>query len=324
MTFKNAFEQSCFDVASQALPGAVTVDHNKRIQIESAIYPEVASFKGPPAKEIDMIVVELAPKVVLLTSCKLLTRRAEPAHVQEWGAVVRTMNAYSRGTTYFGVVVSASGFTDGCEAWATSHNVGLIPPLKGRRLDFSQQTVLRMYRRVLVALSKRAKMRSADLPTPPAFFDFVFRLTSDFEGHQEATDGGRYVLMPQGWHSSFGELSQATRGRKVDDLVVLDGATALRLSDETFVRFGPAGVAFGPDGSLVSGATSVGDCRKNFEMEPCSIELVKSATRGGTITSAADFGAYLEFGIDARFNLGLHATGFHIFSTENPIEDHRL
>jgi hypothetical protein len=40
--------------------------------------------------------------------------------------------------------------------------------------------------------------------------------------------------------------------------------------------------------------------------------------------SAGDFGNYLEVGLDQRFNLGLHEAGFHLFSTESPIEDHRL
>lgn len=85
MTFKNEFERSCFETATRALGGTVTIEHNKRIRIESAIYPEVASFKGPPTKEIDVLVVELvgAPRIVLLVSCKVLNRRAEPAHVQE-------------------------------------------------------------------------------------------------------------------------------------------------------------------------------------------------------------------------------------------------
>jgi hypothetical protein len=46
---------------------------------------------------------------------------------------------------------------------------------------------------------------------------------------------------------------------------------------------------------------------------------------GKKITSAGDFGHYLEVGLDQqRFNLGLHEAGFHLISTESPIEDHRL
>ena len=198
MSFKNELERRCFEIAVRALGGGVTIEHNKTIQIETALFPEVASFKGPPAKEVDVLVAQLLdkPKVVLLVSCKLLSRRAEPAHVQEWGAVVQTMNRYSDGTLYFGLVVSPTGFTSGCEPWATSHNLGIVPPLKGRRLAFDEDTVFRMFERVLVALRARVRLRVDDLTTAPAFFDFVYRLVADFEGHQEAEVDGRYLLLP--------------------------------------------------------------------------------------------------------------------------------
>lgn len=186
MSFKNELERRCFEIAVRALGGGVTIEHNKTIQIETALFPEVASFKGPPAKEVDVLVAQLLdkPKVVLLVSCKSLSRRAEPTHVQEWGAVVQTMNRYSDGTLYFGLVVSPTGFTSGCEPWATLHNLGIVPPLKGRRLAFDEDTVFRMFERTLVALRARVRLRVDDLTTAPAFFDFVYRLVADFEGHQ--------------------------------------------------------------------------------------------------------------------------------------------
>jgi hypothetical protein len=106
MTYKNELERKCFETAERALRGGVRIEHNKTIQIESALFPEVASFKGPPAKEVDVLVADLLnePRVKLLISCKLLSRPAEPAHVQEWCAVVQTMNLYSEGTIYFGLV----------------------------------------------------------------------------------------------------------------------------------------------------------------------------------------------------------------------------
>src|ERR1700683_3785898 len=111
MSFKNELERRCYEIAERALGHGITIEHNKSIRIETALFPEVASFKGPPAKEIDVLVAELLeqPKVVLLVSCKSLSRRAEPAHVQEWGAVVNTMNRYSNGTLYFGLVISPTG-----------------------------------------------------------------------------------------------------------------------------------------------------------------------------------------------------------------------
>jgi hypothetical protein len=110
MSFKNELERRCFEIAERALPGGVTIEHNKTIQIESGLFPEVASFKGPPAKEVDVLIADLLnePRVRLLISCKQLSRSAEPAHVQEWCAVVQTMNRYSDGTLYFGLVISPS------------------------------------------------------------------------------------------------------------------------------------------------------------------------------------------------------------------------
>jgi hypothetical protein len=61
-------------------------------------------------------------------------------------------------------------------------------------------------------------------------------------------------------------------------------------------------------------------CRKNIEMEHCTIDFIKSIAAGKSITSAGDFGNYLEVGLDQRINLGLHQVGFHVISTQNPTE----
>jgi hypothetical protein len=326
MSFKNELERRCFEIAERALGSGVTILHNKAVQIESALFSEVASFKGPPSKEVDVLVAELLdqPKVVLLVSCKLLSRRAEPAHVQEWCAVVQTMNRYSDGTLYFGLVVSPTGFTSGCEAWATSHNVGIVPPLKGRRLAFNEDTVLRMFERVLIALRARVRLQIDDLRTAPAFFDFVYRLVADFEGHQDAVADARYFLVPQEWASSFGEMYSAIAGRTVEDLWAVEGATVMRLSGGVALRFSEVRVDFGPDSGITQGTSVMLQCRKNIDMEPCTLDFLKSIAVGKSITSAGDFGNYVEVGLDERFNLGLHKVGFHLISTQNPIEEHRL
>jgi len=327
MSFKNDLERRCFEIAERALGGGVTIDHNKTLQIETALFPEVASFKGPPAKEVDVLVAELLdnPKVVLLVSCKLLSRRAEPAHVQEWGAVVQTMNRYADGTVYFGLIVSPTGFTSGCEAWATSHNVGIVPPLKGRRLTFDEDTVLRMFERTLIALQARVRLRVDDLRTAPAFFDFVYRLVGDFEGHQEAEVDGRYLLLPHGWAASFGEMYRAIAGRTVQDLWSFEGGTVVRLSGDVVLRFRAAHVEFGRDPHIQPPTPALAPmCRKNIEMEPCTLDFVRSVAVGTSVTSAGDFGNYLEIGLDQAFNLGLQDSGFHLVSTRNPIEDQRL
>ncbi len=326
MSFKNELEHRCFEIAERALGSGVTILHNKAVQIESALFPEVASFKGPPSKEVDVLVAKLLdqPNVELLVSCKLLSRPAEPAHVQEWCAVVQTMNQYSDGTLYFGLVVSPTGFTSGCEGWATSHNLGIVPPLKGRRLAFNEDTVLRMFERVLTALRTRVRLQIDDLRTAPAFFDFVYRLVADFEGHQDAERDTRYLLVPQEWSSSFGEMYSTIAGRTVENLWAIEGATVMRLSGAVALKFSETHVHFGPDSEVGQGTTVAPTCRKNIDMEPCTMDFIKSIALGKPITSAGDFGNYVEVGLDQRFNLGLHKVGFHLISTENPIEEHRL
>jgi hypothetical protein len=327
MKFKNALEQRCYEIACNAIGPFVRIEHNKRLQIESALFPEVASFKGPPAKEIDVLVAELleSPKITLLVSCKEFVKRAEPAHVQEWAAVVRTMNNYSDGTLYFGMVVSSSGFTSGCEAWATSHNLGLIPPLKGKNLAIAPDTVLRMFERSVIALRKRVRLKSRDLAEAPAFFDFIYSLIADFEGHEEVVQDCRYYVFPEHWVSSFGEMYSSLAGRRVKDLAVLtDGVVILQLSDNVSCRFTGTSVEFGS--AIAPGDLPVvaAACSKNIEGDPCTLDFVKGVVRGLPITSAADFGDYLEFGLDQRFSLGMHIGGFHLVSTQSPVSKHRL
>ncbi len=327
MKFKNAFEKRCFEIARAALGPSVTIEHNKRLQIESALFPEVAAFKGPPTKEVDVLVAQLLddPKIALLVSCKDFAKRAEPAHVQEWASVVRTMNAYSGRTLYLGLVVSAKGFSDGCEAWATSHNLALIPPLKGKRLVFSPETVFRMLERSLIGLHARAQLNVSDLATAPAFFDFVYALVADFEGHEEAAQHERYFVMPEGWVSSFGEMYSSLAGHAVEDLAVAeDGAVIMRLLGGISCRFAGSRVEFGTDIASGPKLSATPMCSKNLDGTPCTLEFIKSVAVGTRVMSAADFGDYLEFGLDQRFNLGLRPGGFHIVSTESPVNENRL
>lgn len=262
--------------------------------------------------------------MVLLISCKLFSRRAEPAHVQEWCAVVQAMNRYSGGTLFLGLVVSPAGFTSGCEAWATSHNIGILPPLKGRNLTFKRNSVLRMFERVLIALRSRVRLQIDDLRTAPAFFDFVYRLVADFEGHHDAATEGRYFLLPQHWASSFGEMYSAIAGRTVEDIWVVDGAAVMMLSDGVVLQFSEDRVCFGTNTGIAKETSTTTECYKNIDMAPCTLEFIKDIVVGKSVTSAGDFGNYIEFGIDQRFNLGLHRVGFHLISTENAMETHRL
>ena len=168
-----------------------------------------------------------------------------------------------------------------------------------------------MFERVLVALRARLRLRVDDLRTAPAFFDFVYRFVADFEGHEEATaGGGRYFVMPQGWVSSFGEMYSAIRGRVVEDLRVVEGGTMMVLSRGSALWFNGARVEFGHCSKTDTGSPATARCRKNLDTEPCTLEFTKSIVVGKSITSAADFGDFVEFGLDRRLNLGLHPFGY--------------
>jgi hypothetical protein len=181
-----------------------------------------------------------------------------------------------------------------------------------------------MFERVLIALQARVRLQIDDLRAAPAFFDFVFRFVGDFEGHQDAVTDGRYLLVPQGWASSFGEMYSAIAGRTVENLWAAQTATVLALSGGMSLQFSQGQVQFGHDPGAVQDTLLIPECRKNIEMEPCTLDFVKSFAVGKPITSAGDFGGYLELGLDQRFNLGLHEQGFHLISTQSPIQDHRL
>ena len=99
MTFKNELERRTFEIAQRVCGDVALIEHNKILRIEIANSPEVASFVGPPKKEIDVITAgfDQNPDVKILISCKEYRQsKAEPADVQEWAAVVRTMNQYCR------------------------------------------------------------------------------------------------------------------------------------------------------------------------------------------------------------------------------------
>ena len=98
----------------------------------------------------------------------------------------------------------------------------------------------------------------------------------------------------------------------------------MKLSGGVGLRFSGVRVDFGKDAQIDQGSPTTPQCRQNIDMEPCTLDFIKAIAVGKSISSAGDFGHYVEVSLDQRFNLGLHQVGFQLFSTENPMEEHRL
>ena len=328
MRFRNDLEEAVYE-AAKAVCGKAEVDHNRTIEIEVAETADVASFAGPPKKEVDVIRAEFSASVQILISCKKYSTPAPPADVQEWAAVVTTMNRYSRETRFLGLVVSPSGFGSGCEAWAVSHNLGLIPPLKGKKFKFPQASSIAMCRRVLGALSKRVAFPYGELFAAPGFYDFVFDLTADFEGRERAAaegKGARYSMLETGWLSSFGELISTTRDAEIREVVATDQCIGLELSRGLlFLYFGDR-VAFGNGaGFVIPGREVTPECRKNIDAAPYAFSDLRRLVIGQKLRSAGDFGTYFEFGLSNDVNLGFYPPRmFRVVRTLNPPEKYLL
>jgi|ERR1039457_847632 hypothetical protein len=328
MKFKNEFERSLFDAALRACGDGVSIEHNKIIQIEDASAVEVASFVGPPKKEIDVITAGFKQRsdVKVLISAKDYASKAEPADVQEWGAVVRTMNKYSAGTKYLGIVVSRGGFTSGCEPWAGCENLGLIPPLKGKILKFGADRVIQMLERVLRALEKRLHFPHEDLFTAPQYYDFVYRLTEAFEGREAAAkeQGERYRLLGNGWLSSFPELFQMLDGKRLQKIVVTKTGIYLSFSENLSLRMIGKQLQFGSDDGKMEGMPSAIRCEKNFFGEHCSFKFLNDLVVGECVTSAGDWGDRFELGLTNDLMLAVELDRLQVYRTGNPVDQNLL
>jgi len=326
VTFKNKLEETVFQVAKDVCGQRAELEHNKVLEIETTNKIETAGFSGPPKKEIDIITAGYAPNVKLLISCKQYSgSKAEPSDIQEWSAVVKIMNKYSAGTIFLGLVISASGFTSGCESWATSSNLALIPPLKGKQTSCEVPTSLQMIRRVLNALTKRLTFPHDDLLVAPGFYNFVYNLTKDFEGRDvQKSDDARYVLIETGWLSSFGELVKTLIGKKITCVIGTTECVGLKLTDNFAFRVVENQIQFGTDDNTPPGKNSEPLCMKNLSNEKCSFSFVKNLVEGQSLTSAADFGTHFEFGLANEINLGFYRNMLHVVRTHNPIDQNLL
>jgi len=322
MKFKNRLEEKTYNITNKIFKDSVTIEHNKIIRIEKAIFPEVASFSGPPKKEIDVITAKLRKEphdVSILISCKDFTGyKAEPCHVQEWGSVIETMNKYSSGTLFLGMILCPSGFTNGCEPWATSSNMALIPPLKGKIIKFSEVVVFRMFERCLLAFNKRLSFESDNLFSPPNFYNFCYDLTSDFEGYDEAVDD-RYELSKLGWKSSFGELVSLLIKKRIEDVVCTKDYILLNLEEGLIFRYYGEKIIFGEKDTIVPEENVIPTCKKNLSYQQFSFKELQKLVIGKKLSSAADFGTHFEFGINKEMNLGFYPNGMlHIVLLNNP------
>jgi hypothetical protein len=180
MKFKNDFERCCFDAVREILVDGVELLHNQVLVAGFAPGKGVISFTGPPKKEIDVLVVKLSGALTLLISVKDYQAPAAPLSVQEWASVVRTMNEHASAHTYLGIVVCSGGFTEGCPAWAIDHNIGLIPPHKGKPLTWRSETVIRMLKRTIISVRSLAASSLHRLEENRNFYWEVYKCLGDF------------------------------------------------------------------------------------------------------------------------------------------------
>lgn len=309
MKFKNQFEKSIYEIARDVFGSENTqIDHNKVIQIEDKTAKSAISFAGPPKKEVDVLSVTISNqlKIQLLVSCKDFGKsKAEPAHVQEWCAVVNTMNKHSVDSKYIGIVISSSGFSSGCEGWATSENVGLIPPLKGINMSYSQEQVLSMFKRTCIAISRRLKFPFGDILEAPNFYDFCYTITNDYEGFVGSDTSSRYKHISKGWKSNFSELVNSIVGKRITNLSYGEARFQILLEDGISLMFSGGEIEFGESTDGLPELSEIPNCTKNLENHSISFNDVTKLVVGSTISSAADFQDYIELGINGKLNLAL-------------------
>jgi hypothetical protein len=326
--FKNELERRIFEIAHRVCGDEASIEHNKVLRIEIATSLEVASFVGPPKKEIDVITAgfRISPDLKVLISCKDYQNSAEPADVQEWAAVVKALNKYSGGSKYLGLVVCPSGFTSGCEPWASSYNLGMIPPLKGKKLKFSETTCDQMVERFLVALGKRLHFSHQELLEPPQFYEFVYQLTEAFEGRDESAKqyGERFTLFGKGWVSSFSELVRTFMGKGIQEINVTTEGININFSDDLTFRMLGKQIRFGHSDGKIGGQPREITCEKNFFAEPCSMEFLKSLVLDQKMTSAGDWGDRFEFGLTDDLMLAIEPARLQVYRTRNPMERNLL
>ena len=184
-----------------------------------------------------------------------------------------------------------------------------------------------MFKRAILGFKKRLNFPFEELYQPPYFYDLIYNLTSDFEGFEENAReyGNRYFLLPQKWHSSFGELVQICIGKRIKSIISGGNYIGLQFIDDSIFLLKGTQIHFGNLPSFSSANEIEPDCYKNISMQKCDLGFVKKLILNKTISSAGDFGTYFEFGIESIMNIGFYPNNeIHIVSTVNPITENDL
>ena len=178
MNFKNNFEKKCYESCLKfATKDLIAIQHNKVIQTEKTI----VSFSGNPKKEIDVLTLNLIENVKLFISCKDFENAVPPSAVQELGDVLKVLNENAIVSKYFGLVISSNGFSKGCEAWAKTNNIGIVPLYNGIKNNYSEETIYKMFQRIVhVFIRSIERKRIEELKNNSNFYWLCYKTILDF------------------------------------------------------------------------------------------------------------------------------------------------
>jgi hypothetical protein len=166
-----------------------------------------------------------------------------------------------------------------------------------------------MFERILKALEKRVHFPHDDLFIPPAFYDFCFQVTGDFEGFDESTtfaDKSRYFLANSGWRSSFGEIVTTFVGATVIEIAVESDNIGVNCDNGLTLRVFADRVIIGDPKDFPTTSSVTPQCRDFPSGKTRSFGYVSDLVVGKPITSACDYGDHFEFGVNNDVNLRFH------------------
>ena len=150
----------------------------------------------------------------------------------------------------------------------------------------------------------------------PEFYDFVYRLTADFEGSDAAAkeQGERYRLIGKGWLSSFFRIdSTAGIGKRLEKIVTTTTGIYLTFSGNLTLRMIGGQLQFGSDDGKVDGTPSAIRCEKNFVGEPCSFQFLAELVIGECVASAGDWGDRFEIGLTDDLMLAVEPNRLQVY-----------